>query len=116
MLNLAQIKCLAVLAIFAIIGFGPVSPTCLIGLYVVSLRPRWFWRLACHVYDTTPIHESAVTENNALILRIKCFLSVLVLFVVDIAPIPVASPVAIMVVLTKPQWFYRLTTKIYGYR
>jgi hypothetical protein len=36
-MNLAQIKCLSVFAVFAIIGFGPISPGCLIGMVVVLM-------------------------------------------------------------------------------
>lgn len=113
-MNLAQSKCLAVLAVFAVIGFGPVSPTCLIGMYVVLMRPRWFWRLTRHLYAATAKTQAFDSNSLALMPRAQCFLSLLLLFVVDIAPVPVTSVIGIIIVLTKPQWFYRLTAKIYG--
>ena len=49
-MNLAQIKCLSVFAVFAIIGFGPISPGCLIGMVVVLMRPKWFLALTLAIY------------------------------------------------------------------
>jgi len=115
MLNQAQIKCLAVFAVFTLIGFGPVSPTCLIGLYVVLMRPRWFWQLTYAVYGEPPMPRAPNPGRTGIIARIKCFLGLLALFVVDIAPVPVTSVIAILIVLTRPQWFYRLTANVYGY-
>ena len=49
-MNLAQIKCSSVFAVFAIIGFGPISPGCLIGMVVVLMRPKWFLALTLAIY------------------------------------------------------------------
>ncbi len=40
--NAVQVKRLLVLMVFVVIGFGPLSPTCLLGLYVVIARPKRF--------------------------------------------------------------------------
>lgn len=113
-MNKTQIKCLIVFSIFAIIGFGPVSPGCLIGMTVVAFRPRWFWRLAVNLYgDKTLAPILAITESQSQQTRKKCFLSIVALFILDIAPVPVTPVVAFFIILTRPDWFYRLVAVIY---
>lgn len=109
-MNLTQIKCLSVFAIFAIIGFGPISVTCLIGMYVVLMRPQWFWELICNLYAKLPLPQPVKHIHHA---RIKCFLSLVGLFIIDIAPVPVNSVIAIIIVLSRPMWFYSLAANIY---
>ncbi len=116
-MNRAQLKCLAVFSVFAIIGFGPVSPGCLIGMYVVITRPRWFLELARGVYaignGSTSLAVAGQSEP-AWPVRKKCFLSLLCLFLVDIAPVPVTPTVAFVILLARPWWFYRMVETIYS--
>jgi hypothetical protein len=116
-MNSSQIKCLAVFSLFAIIGFGPVSPGCLIGMYVVALRPRWFRTLIENMYaNSSPAAcvSPTYTAEQIKQSRIKCFLSLLGLFIVDIAPVPVTPVVAFVIILSRPQWFYRMVHRIYS--
>lgn len=113
-LNKAQIKCLVVFSVFAIIGFGPVSPGCLIGMAVVAFRPNWFWQLAVNFYaDTSITTIPEISEPQSLLARKKCFLGILALFILDIAPVPVTPVVAFFIILKRPKWFYRLVAAIY---
>jgi hypothetical protein len=112
-MNVAQIKCLAVFSIFAIIGFGPFSPGCLIGMYVVLIRPIWFWNLIGNLYNNPkPYQLSFPIESKKA--RKKTFLFLLCLFVVDIAPVPVTPVIAFLIILSKPLWFYLNVQNIYG--
>lgn len=113
MINAAQLKCLAVFAIFAIIGFGPVSPGCLIGMYIVLMRPEWFRVLVGRVYGH-PRHNSFVTAEQTRKTRIKSFLGLVTLFIIDIAPVPVTPVIAFAVILIRPKWFYRIVRNVYG--
>ncbi len=113
-MNKTQIKCLIVFSIFAIIGFGPVSPGCLIGLFIVLFRPNWFWQVAVNLYADTAIAAiTDISESQSKLVRKKCFLSILGLFIVDIAPVPVTPVVAFFIIFTRPIWFYRLVAVIY---
>jgi hypothetical protein len=112
-LNSAQIKCLSVFAIFAIIGFGPVSPGCLIGMYIVVLRPEWFLQLVDNLYEK-PGPSGFVSAKQTRTTRIKSFLSLLTLFLIDIAPVPVTPAIAFAIILSRPQWFYESVKKVYG--
>ncbi len=113
-MNKTQIKCLIVFSVFAIIGFGPISPGCLIGMTVVVFRPRWFWQLAVNLYADTSIEMiTDISESQSQQTRTKCFLSILALFIVDIAPVPVTPVIAFIIILTRPKWFYRLVAVIY---
>ncbi len=114
MINKAQTQCLAVFAVFAIIGFGPISPGCLIGMYIVVFRPDWFWQLAIHLYtgkSISPIAPISVEQSKQA--RRKCFLGLLTLFIIDIAPVPVTPTIAFVIILVRPEWFYRLIASIY---
>ncbi len=115
-MNATQIKCLLVFAIFAIIGFGPVSPGCLIGMYVVLYRPLWFWTLTDNLYEKQMLTQKIVaadTIKQTRQARQKCFISLLGLFIMDIAPVPVTPVVAFAIILSRPNWFYQLIARIY---
>lgn len=117
-MNPSQIKCLLVFSVFAIIGFGPISPGCLIGMYVVVFRPLWFWTLINTIYankippDTTAKADTDLPTQQA---RKKCLLGLLALFIVDIAPVPVTPVVAFVIILSRPVWFYQLAASVYGH-
>ena len=111
-MNNTQIKCLAVFAIFAIIGFGPVSPGCLIGMYVVIMRPRWFLQVADKLYSNRSV-TNLIESNN---MRIKAFIGLLILFIIDIAPVPVTPVIAFIIILSRPQWFHRVIIGVYNDR
>ncbi len=111
-MNKAQIQCLAVFAVFAIIGFGPISPGCLIGMYVIIKRPNWFSKLVDDLYGN-PMHQNLIASNN---VRIKAFLCLLTLFIIDIAPVPVTPVVAVVIILSRPQWFFCVVKGVYSER
>lgn len=116
-MNSTQIKCLSVFAIFAIIGFGPISPGCLIGMYVVLFRPLWFSKLTDNLYEKPPLPQIMHKADTAIQIRQtrkKCFLSILGLFIIDIAPVPITPVVAFATILSRPLWFYQLVTRVYG--
>ena len=116
-MNLAQIKCLSVFAIFAVIGFGPISPGCLIGMVIVLIRPKWFLALTLAMYQIKPrlkykdaLNAITYVENT----RIKAFLSLLTLFLIDIAPVPVTPVIAYGIILVRPLWFYYWVVSVYS--
>jgi len=77
-MNLAQIKCLSVFSVFAIIGFGPISPGCLIGMFVVLIRPKWFLALTLAMYRTHCGKSRLEELDNSTYIknaRIKAFFS-----------------------------------------
>jgi hypothetical protein len=116
-MNLTQIKCLLVFSIFAIIGFGPISPGCLIGMYIVLFRPLWFWTLTVNLYAAKPLPQTMIETNTAVQTkqtRKKCFLSLLGLFIIDIAPVPVTPVIAFAIILSRPIRFYQLIARVYG--
>ena len=113
-INKAQIQCLAIFSLFAIIGFGPISPGCLIGMFIVLFRPHWFWQLAINLYAGKPISPTNnISAEQSKQARKKCFLGLLTLFIIDIAPVPVTPTIAFVIILARPEWFYRLIASIY---
>ncbi|SMF93839.1 hypothetical protein SAMN02949497_1131 [Methylomagnum ishizawai] len=118
-MNRTQVQCLAVLVAFFIIDFGPISPVCLIGLYAVIARPRWLLRLVRAVYRRAghlPSPVPPLRPGEATPTRVRCFLGLLGLFLLDVVPIPVTSSVALFILLTRPAWFYRKVEAIYADR
>ena len=112
-MNSAQIKCLSVFSVFAIIGFGPISPGCLIGMFIVIMRPRWFWRLVDNLYGNPPATADVVSAEQTKTSRIKSFISLLILFTIDIAPVPVTPVIAFFIILGRPLWFYQVVSNVY---
>lgn len=113
MINTTQLKCLTVFSIFALIGFGPISPGCLIGMYVVWRRPEWFSVLIGRLYNH-PKNADFITSAQTRNTRIKSFLGLLALFVIDIIPVPVTPALAFIIILSRPMWFYMTVRRIYG--
>lgn len=112
-MNSAQIKSLSVFAVFALIGFGPISPGCLIGMYIVVMRPDWFWQLVKAMYDY-PQPATLISVTQSRTTRIKCFASLFTLFIIDILPVPVTPVVAFVIILSRPEWFYQVVGRVYG--
>ena len=52
-----------------------------------------------------------IEYNNT---RIKAFLCLLILFVIDIAPVPVTPVIAYVIILSRPQWFLRVVRGVYS--
>lgn len=116
-MNLAQFKCFLILSVFAMIGFGPVSLTCLIGMYIVLARPQWFLDLVGDLYGHKPrFYErlEADYEKQTTPARIKCFLCLLGLFIIDIAPIPTTAIFAFFIIFSRPLWFIQTVADVYG--
>ena len=109
-MNNAQLKCLSVFAIFAVIGFGPVSPGCLIGMYVVIMRPTWFLQLVDNLYSDIKAPDFVASYNTG----IRAFLCLLILFIIDIAPVPVTPVIAFVIIMGRPQWFLRVVRNVYS--
>lgn len=111
-----QLKCMLVLLLFAIIAIGPVSLTCLIGMWIVLARPAWFLGILNLLYQNSPIRNLMATSKLHLLRTgIKCFVTLLVLFVVDISPIPLTELLGLFIVVVKPVWFYQVVANIYGH-
>ena len=115
-MNITQIKCLSVFSVFAIIGFGPISPGCLIGMYLVMQRPAWFWKMINNLYTIQypPLPVIEITEKQTKQVRKQCFLSLLGLFIIDIAPVPVTPVIAFFIIIIRPKWFYQMVAVIYS--
>jgi hypothetical protein len=116
-MNWTQLKCLLVFGVFAGIGFGPVSPGCLIGTFSVMARPPWMLRVVRSLYQRQQqlIYPMPSIDPKATgRIRIKAFLSFLILFIIDIAPYPVTPSIAIPIILIRPRWFFAWVERIYA--
>jgi hypothetical protein len=114
-----QIKCLLVMAVLALIGFGPLSLTCLIGFYILAARPNWFLVVVCELYRDSAISTAGPAfatsaRSPAVVVRVKTAVVLLTLLILDIAPVPVTGTIGLFVILTRPAWFERLVYAIYG--
>ncbi len=114
-MNIAQIKSVLVFLLFAVIGFGPISPGCLIGMYIVLARPAWFAKLADAVYagKAAADWQAPLNAGSSHQVRLKAFLSLLTLFIIDILPVPVTPVIALLIIFSRPLWFYQLVKRVY---
>jgi hypothetical protein len=112
-MNKTQLKFFIVFSIFAVIGFGPVSPGCLVGMYIVIMRPIWFLQLVYDLYNN-PEDLGFIVANESKKIRIKTFLCLLTLFIIDIAPVPVTPFIAFVIILSRPQWFLQVIKGVYS--
>lgn len=118
-MNYTRIKSFLVFLVFSIIGFGPVSLTCLIGMYIVIRRPPWFHEVVRNLYHDNSTGPELYPPRQRQIdlapsaIRVKCFLSLVFLLVLDIAPVPVAGSIGLYIVIMRPHWFKALVENIY---
>ncbi|WP_460035749.1 hypothetical protein [Methylothermus subterraneus] len=115
-MNRTQLKCLLVMIVLALIGFGPLSLTCLIGLFVVIARPRWFFELVQDLYrnggNKVPFAPPA-RSAAANVARCKAFVCLIGLLLLDIAPVPVAGSLGLYLVIARPKWFKAFVETLY---
>ncbi|MFO1418593.1 MAG: hypothetical protein U1E83_07960 [Methylotetracoccus sp.] len=112
-MNAARIKSFFTLLVLALIGFGPISLTALIGLYVVGRRPAWFIELVEAVYGGKRIRPSQAPRASAY-LRARYTAALIGLLILDIAPIPIVGSIGLYIVLARPAWFLRLSRNLYA--
>lgn len=115
-MNSAQLKCLGVFSIFAIIGFGPISPGCLIGMFVIIRRPDWFLALIESMYEDKSFDQQLASLNQSITItyaRLKAFMVLVLLFILDIVPVPVTPVFAFAIILSRPVWFYQVVRSVY---
>ena len=110
-MNAAQFKLTLVFLVFAVIGFGPVSPGCLIGLTVLALRPEWFYRLIQDLYRGKTIRGSFEPGKH---IRLQAIAVLLVLLGIDILPFPVTPSIVLPLIFIRPTWLYRSVMAIYA--
>lgn len=109
-LNKAQVKLLLIFSLFAIIGFGPISPGCLIGIYIVVRRPLWFKRLMQELYNE---QKADITHINSTFLRASCLGILTTLLIIDILPYPVTPSIVIPLIFIRPHWLLMTVQGIY---
>lgn len=109
-----RLQCLLAMLGLSLIGFGPLSITCLIGLHAVLARPDWLLRTTRALYGR-PTAATGLTEPapNGW-LRLKVVAALLALLLLDIAPVPVTGTIGLSVVLLRPPWFLELVEAIYA--
>ncbi|MBK8815513.1 MAG: hypothetical protein IPN42_08425 [Methylococcaceae bacterium] len=86
-------------------------------MFVVIIRPLWFRTLIQNLYTGLALPQTVISTDPAKQTkqtRIRCFLCLLGLFILDIAPVPVTPVVAFGIILSRPLWFYRVATGVYG--
>jgi hypothetical protein len=86
-------------------------------MFVVLIRPKWFLALTLAMYRThcgksrlEELDNSTYIKNT----RIKAFFSLVTLFLIDIAPVPVTPVIAFCIFLMRPLWFYSLVVSVYS--
>lgn len=126
-----RLKCGITLLFISILAIGPIPITSTLGAFVALFRPRWFHTLTKHIYNQQAYPsnldaQNSLTDsrdeiknrpqsvnNSSFTPRLQLFLAMLILMLIDIGPIPVASLIALFIVLFRPHWFLKLMARIY---
>ncbi len=109
-MNAAQFKLTLIFMVFAVIGFGPISPGCLIGMSIVLMRPLWFHQLIESLYKGKALEG---TWRPGKHIRVQSFLVLASLFVIDILPFPVTPSIVLPLIFIRPAWVYKAVDAIY---
>lgn len=110
-MNSAQIKLTLVFLVFAVIGFGPISPGCLIGLGVILMRPHWFRELIHNLYLGKSL-DGPIRPGR--FIRVQAAIVLATLLVIDVLPFPVTPSLVIPLIFIRPAWLYRTVEAIYS--
>jgi hypothetical protein len=102
-MNIAQIKHSLTLCVFGIIGFGPVPPGCLIGIYILIFRPPWCWNLIQALYLGMSFEDDRKVDR---LTRLKTLMVLITLLNIDILLYPVTPSIAFPIILFRPTWFF----------
>ncbi len=120
-MNSIRLQCFVVFLLLCLIGFGPLSITALLGMYVVWRRPHWFLRVVDGLYRGAHRNPAEIDRSGKRNLgasttatRVRCFLALMFLLVLDIAPVPVVGGIGLYVIIRRPRWFVDLVDRIYG--
>jgi hypothetical protein len=117
-MNATRIRCLLVLLAPAIVGFGPISMTGLIGMYVVVRRPAWFGKVVDELYAGSTAGTFGSSPGAPARRGFGCsadplLIALMLLMMLDIAPVPVIGAIGLYVVIARPGRFRRLVGDIY---
>ena len=81
------------------------------------IRPKWFLALTLAMYGTHCGKSRLEELDNSTYIKnamIKAFFSLVTLFLIDIAPVPVTPVIAFCIILMRPLWFYSLVVSVYS--
>ena len=53
-------------------------------------------------------------ENHYYLTRLECMLTLLILMLIDIGPVPITATGALLILFFRPQWFKNLIDHIYA--
>lgn len=71
------------------------------------------FRISSKLYANHQLNYALENLKLAKNVRKKAFLFLFFLFMVDILPIPVTPVIAVIIILSRPVWFYTLVINIY---
>jgi hypothetical protein len=86
-------------------------------MYSVVARPQRLLGVTRALYQRQGVpmfSMSSIESESSKRIRLKAFLSFLILFLIDIAPYPVTPSIAIPIILIRPRWFYEWVERIYA--
>lgn len=113
-MNRARIEAFASLFILNLIGFGPISLTALIGIYLLWARPPCFLTWVRKIYERPHQRSRLPVNTRACKRQIEGSLILLGLFIIDVLPVPVTGGVAIVITWFRPKSFLNWLEAVYG--
>lgn len=113
-MNRARIEAFASLFILNLIGFGPISLTALIGLYLLWARPQCFLTWVRKIYERPNQRPRLPVNTSARKRQIEGSLILLGLFIIDVLPVPVTGGIALVITWLRPKSFLNWLEAVYG--
>lgn len=113
-MNQARIEAFTCLFVLNLIGFGPVSLTALIGLYLLWTRPPWFLTWARGVYGQSYQKTRSPIKTGIRPKQIKASIILIGLFIIDVLPVPVTGSIALFIICFRPKSFLNWLESIYS--
>ncbi len=113
-MNRARIEAFASLFILNLIGFGPISLTALIGLYLLWTRPPWFLTWARGVYGQSHRKTRSRIKTCIRSKQIKGSIILICLFIIDVLPVPMTGSIALFITCFRPKSFLNWLESIYS--
>ncbi len=114
-----QTKCTLCLSTLFFIELMPIPFTAIYSLYAVRKRPAWLPATVERLYadkpvdPNKPVEEISLQNHDAMKTRRNCTITLSLLFIID-AIVPTVVPLAIYIVRRRPNWFKKVTLKLYA--
>ena len=94
----------------------PLPFTAFISLYTVRKRSEWFPYSVKSLYADIPGNTDNKEQKavDAKKTQRRCSITIILMMLVDLGPIPLTIPVGLYIVRRRPKWFRNVVERLYS--